>query len=106
MKAKQKNTPDLERIIAETSDWLWEVDKDGFYTYCSPQVETILGYSPNEVVGISPFDLMATGEAEKVRDEYSRIAQKRESFQFLRNYNLHKNGKLVLLETSGNPFYD
>ncbi len=99
-------TAQLEQIIASTTDWLWEVDKDGFYSYSSPQVESLLGYSPDEVIGLTPFDLMPKGEADKVRSQYSLIVEKRKPFQFLQNYNLHKNGTLVLLETSGSPFFD
>jgi len=99
-------TDRLAHLIASINDWLWEVDENGRYTYSSPQIESILGYTPDEVLGLTPFDLMPTGEREKVASEFSRILAKRESFNFLKNFNLHKNGQLVLLETSGSPFYD
>lgn len=31
-----------------SSDWVWEVDADGAYTYTSPIVQEILGYRPND----------------------------------------------------------
>ncbi len=35
------------RSIAEaTQEWIWEIDADGIYTFCSPAVEAILGYAP------------------------------------------------------------
>ncbi len=38
------------RQVAENAgDWIWEVDANGLYTFCSPAVEKILGYSPKEI---------------------------------------------------------
>ena len=35
------------RSIAEaTQEWIWEIDSQGVYTFCSPAVEAILGYAP------------------------------------------------------------
>ena len=49
-----------------TSDWIWEVDKYGFYTYVSPKVQDMLGYKPEEIIGETPFDLMPPAEANRV----------------------------------------
>ena len=55
-----KQSEERFRAIIETaSDWIWEVDKEGKYTYCSPQVENILGYTADEMIGKSPQ--VATG---------------------------------------------
>ncbi len=37
---------------------MMEVDQDGNYTYCSPQIRAILGYSPEEMLGKTPFAFM------------------------------------------------
>ncbi len=40
------------RDLVHTSlDWIWEIDVDGHYVYCSPGVEAILGLRPEELVG-------------------------------------------------------
>ncbi len=42
--------------MAETvADFIWEVDAHGLFTYASPNVENILGYTPAELVGKKPF---------------------------------------------------
>src|SRR5271169_2969091 len=38
-------------IAAHLPDWIWEADHDWVYTYSSPGVEKILGYSPVEILG-------------------------------------------------------
>jgi PAS domain S-box-containing protein len=69
-------TPEKAKLahLRKPSGWMWESDADGRYTWCSPEVETILGYAPGELVGkevyktalISPNEelqrLMTSGE--------------------------------------------
>ena len=38
-------------LTERTSDWIWEVDRNGIYTYSSPKVKDLLGYDTDEVVG-------------------------------------------------------
>ena len=58
------------RQVAElVSDFVWEVDANGLYTYTSPSVEKILGYSAGEIVGKMHFyDLFAPDMREQLRD--------------------------------------
>jgi two-component system cell cycle sensor histidine kinase/response regulator CckA len=90
-------------LVEATTDWIWEVDADCRYTYASPQVEALLGYSPDEVVGRTPFDLMPPDEAERVRAEFVAVRIQGGAFHGLRNVNLHKDGRRVVLETGGTP---
>ena len=96
------------RQVAENAGvWIWEVDANGLYTYASPIVETILGYTPEELVGKKHFyDLFASD----VRDDLKRAAfaaiERREAIRNLVNPNIHKNGSRVILETSGAPITD
>jgi PAS domain S-box-containing protein len=89
-----------------TSDWIWEVDKDGFYTYSSPKVFDILGYRAEEIVGKTPFDFMSSPEADQVFMIFNKIRASQKSFDCLENINLHKNGRSVVLESSGVPIFD
>jgi len=95
------------RALVETSyDWIWAVDENGVYTYASPRVKDILGYSPKEVVGKTPFDFMPPKEREHVAGEFGKIVAKRAPLVALENINLHKDGRVVILETSGMPILD
>ena len=57
----------FRHLVETTSDWLWEVDENGVYTYASPLVRQLLGYEPEEVLGRTPFDLMPPEEAGRWR---------------------------------------
>lgn len=95
------------RDLAENlSDFIWEFDENDIFTYASPGVKNLLGYTSDEIIGKSAFELMPSSEREKVRKEFTPLKEKRESFSHLLNVNMHKNGKLVVLESSGVPTFD
>jgi PAS domain S-box-containing protein len=104
--ALRKSRERFRSLTEVTSDWIWEVDKNGFYTYSSPKVFDILGYRAEEIVGKSPFDLMPSPEADQVFKIFNDIRASQKSFDCLENTNLHKNGHSVILETSGVPIFD
>ena len=95
------------RALVETSsDWIWEVDDNGVYTYASPVCKELLGYEPEEVIGRTPFDFMPPREARVVAAIFRDITAAHQPFERLQNVNLHRNGQLVVLETSGVPMLD
>ena len=90
-------------IAQSMSDWIWEVDANGVYTYCSGRVEDILGYRPEEIVGRTPFELMPPDEAAKVAGVFGDIVARKAPIRNLENWNLTKDGKRVCLLTNGIP---
>ena len=93
--------------IAESmSDWIWEVNADGVYTYCSERVEDILGYRPEEIIGRTPFDFMTPEEAQKIAAEFSTIYADKSPIKDLENWNFTKDGRPVCLLTNGIPLFD
>ena len=104
--ALRKSRERFRSLTEVTSDWIWEVDENGFYTYSSPKLFEILGYGTEEIVGKTPFDFMPPAEAERVFKIFNEIRASRESFDCLENINLHKNGHSVNIESSGVPTYD
>lgn len=97
----------FQQIVSNASEWVWEVDSDGLYTYSSPVIEDLLGYKPQEIVGKKHFyDLFVPED----RDEIKRLAfekfAEKESFKGFLNANVHKNGQTVWIMTSGVPILD
>src|SRR3989344_3952831 len=93
-------------LVETTSDWIWEVDAHSIYTYASPKVSELLGYAPEEVIGKTPFDFMPPDEAAKVGQQFTEIIAARRPFERLENVNLRKDGRRVVIETSGVPIFD
>jgi PAS domain S-box-containing protein len=67
------------RSIAEaTQEWIWEIDADGLYTFCSPAAEAILGHSPDQLIGTSCLDIVSPSSRQTMADLLKRaIAEKR-----------------------------
>ncbi|MEB3827631.1 PAS domain S-box protein [Phormidium sp. CCY1219] len=96
----------FRNLIETTSDWVWEVDGEGCYTYVSPNVREILGYEPQEVLGKKPTDIMHPIDADRASERLAELCAGGEPFKFVENTNLHKDGHRVILESSGVPMFD
>jgi PAS domain S-box-containing protein len=97
----------FEQVANNADEWIWEVDADGVYQYCSAAVERILGYTPDEIVGtMHYYDLFPA----TVREELTRLTMdgfaRREPFRRFINPAVHKAGNTVILETSATAAYD
>jgi PAS domain S-box-containing protein len=96
------------RQVAETAqEWIWEVDKNWRYTYASPVIQSLLGYSPEEVVGKKYFyDSIILEKKEELKNAVLEVFSQKVTFRNFENPNIHKNGHIVILSTSGSPIFD
>ena len=104
--ALRQSEEKFRALVETTSDWIWEVDSNGIYIYASPQVESLLGHTPEEVIGKTPFDFMPPEEARRVGEIFATIVEECKPFYNLENINLHKDGRQLVLETSGVSIFD
>ncbi|MBW4645912.1 MAG: PAS domain S-box protein [Goleter apudmare HA4340-LM2] len=96
----------FRNLVETSSDWVWEVDENEVYTYASPKVQDVLGYTPQKIVGKTPFELMPPAEANSVAEIFAAIAAAQIPFKCPENIKIHRDGHLVILETSGVPIFD
>jgi PAS domain S-box-containing protein len=104
-KALRESRKQFRDLVERINDWVWEIDGNAVYTYVSPRVRNLLGYKPKEVIGKTPFDLMPEPQAKRVEAFFREQKEKSQAFEALENTNRHKDGRLVVLETSGAPFF-
>ena len=93
----------FQDIARASADWIWEVNAAGAYTFASDNVLDLLGYTPAEIVGKTPFDFMPPEEAERVGVALAAIVGRRASFRELDNTLCHKDGSLRQVQTNGVP---
>ncbi|GEM_PF-4094420 len=93
-------------LTENTSDWIWETDKEFKYTYTNPVVKHILGYEVDEILGKSIYDYTPENEIPKIRAFAEDLFQNPRPFTNFENWNLHKDGSLRLLDTAGVPIFD
>ena len=102
----QESEQRFRSLVEASSDLIWEVDKNGIYTYVSPKIRDILGYEPEQVLGKSPLDFMPLDRLESIAKDFAAIFIAPQPFQCLENIQIHQNGNRVWLETSGVPIFD
>jgi PAS domain S-box-containing protein len=104
--ALQQSNRRFKDIAQNALEWIWEVDAEGKYTYTSAVVEKILGYKPNEVLGKYFYDLFHPDDREELKKAAFEVFAKKRPFRQFVNRNIHKNGEVVWLSTSGVPILD
>lgn len=88
------------RQMAELSgEWLWEQDPQGYYLYSSVAVNQILGFSQEQIIGKHYTELL-TSQDKQTQISYSASHQ---PFKALVNHYRHKDGHLVITESTGLP---
>ena len=92
-------------LVESTSDWVWEINRDGLYTYVSPRARDMLGREPDDLIGTSPFDIMPPPEAKRLAKLFQDYVSRAEPFDHIENICLHADGREILMETSGVPVH-
>jgi PAS domain S-box-containing protein len=105
-KALRESRKLFRDLVERINDWVWEIDRHAAYIYVSPRVRNLLGYDRKEVIGKTPFDFMPELEAKRMEALFREQKEKAQDFDALENTYRHKDGRLVVLETSGAPFFD
>jgi PAS domain S-box-containing protein len=96
----------FKALVENTSDWIWEVDANGIYTYSSPMSNTMIGYEPVELLGRAFSHFLDPETRQDTVAVFQNNAASKAAFKNLENAFLHKMGKKILFETSGIPIFD
>ena len=95
------------RQVAENSgEWIWELDRDGNYMYCSPVVGQLLGYKPEEVIGKPMMSWVTEEDRPRVTTEMKKAYAGKSPLQGLIHHQVHKDGFQAVFETTGIPILD
>jgi PAS domain S-box-containing protein len=94
------NQEKYQRLVENINDLLCEVDQNGCFTYVNPHYQTILGYSPQELLGTRVADIGFREQHEIAQQKLQELINDRqpslETWRFR-----HKNGKWLWMECSG-----
>jgi PAS domain S-box-containing protein len=103
----QRSSEQKYRTLVETiSDFVWETDSNAAFTYASPRILDILGYSPEQILGKRFCDLAPSEEMYRVLDEFERCRSSGQPLHLLESTSKHKNGQRVFWESSAIPIFD
>ncbi|AFY85174.1 PAS domain S-box protein [Oscillatoria acuminata] len=104
--ARWESEQRYRQLVETTTDWVWEMDAAGRYTYSSPRIGEILGYEPSEAIGKRLDAWIVPEWAEEERRWVKQLATHPQPFSCKERVNLHKQGTVVVLESSGVPIFD
>lgn len=104
----RKRAEEQDRLIAEYSaDVIYKLNiKEEQFTYVSPSVERLLGYSDKEALTLKPRDVLTPESYEKQRNELTTDLQKSTSYNILQLEAIHKDGHIIPIEVHGRLVYD
>lgn len=105
VEALRQSEERFRNLVERSPDWIWEVDADARFTYASPRVRQLLGFSPEEIVGRTPFEFMPSEWGERARKWAARMSATHEPFAGIEAHYLHRDGRLVIVESSGSPSF-
>jgi diguanylate cyclase (GGDEF)-like protein/PAS domain S-box-containing protein len=103
LRESEKRISDISNNMA---DWIWEADENGVYTYSSDKVHTVLGYTPEEIIGKPFSDFFLADNIEQMREILIGIMNNKKPIKDLESWRTRKNGEHVCLITNGVPFFD
>ncbi|MBN2845183.1 MAG: PAS domain S-box protein [Deltaproteobacteria bacterium] len=103
---KLKKNEEMFRLIVENMyDMLRFTDTEGNVVYASPSHKTVLGFSPEERVGRSTFEVVHPDDIEKIQkafaDAFATSSPGRAEYRIQ-----HADGHYLWVETIGNFLYD
>jgi PAS domain S-box-containing protein len=93
-------------LVEATTDWIWETDIHDRLTYSSQKVKTLLGYEPEEVIGTRPIDLATEEDLDRITTIFYDAKKGERPFSEIECSYRHKDGRTVVLESSGMPIFD
>jgi len=94
-------------LVETTSDFVWEVDREGRFSYCSPVSRDLYGYGPEELAGKIFFEVLSEPESrDQFRQVFSSCVDSAERCQAVERRCLTKEGRLIIVESNGMPVFD
>jgi PAS domain S-box-containing protein len=90
---------DLTKVMNSSLDMICAVNEAGYFIQVSAACQSILGYTPDELIGTLLFDYVYSEDLEKTEISSIQVMEGKSLTHFENRY-VHKNGSLVNLSWS------
>lgn len=92
-------------LTETTSDFIWEINSAGNYTYASPKSVKLLGLEPQELLGTPLFLLRKVASASEFIKNIELRGQPQHGFSKMEYNHTRQDGFEVTVESSGEPIF-
>jgi len=89
----------FKALIEKSAEGIIMVNADGQVVYCSPAVESILGYSANQFLSFPPWSLVHPDDVLNIKEEFYRLALLAGKSITLQHRMMHNNGTWIWIES-------
>jgi PAS domain S-box-containing protein len=86
-----------KNLVENATDLIYELDKNGNYTFINKYSEKIMGYSASELYQLYFTELVRSDYKQKVFDFYSKASKETSNFPTLEFPVINKNGDVIWL---------
>ncbi len=98
-----ENKDRLQKIIDSASEYVWEMDLDGTFTYVSPRAADVLGRPVSQLLGTKLFDILPEEDLAVLPEFFKAQAEKKEPFENLIHRALLPDGSVKHQKITGQP---
>lgn len=92
-------------LTETTSDFIWEINTSGNYTYASPKCFKLLGLQPEELLGTRLFLLRKVESASIFIKNIEFVGKPQQGFAKMEYSHTRQDGYEVTVESSGEPVF-
>ncbi|HUP26395.1 MAG TPA: PAS domain S-box protein [Candidatus Limnocylindrales bacterium] len=96
----RQNEERYQTLIEKSSDIIALSDSEGNYTYVSPGIRKVLGYTPEEFVKINGFKLMHPDELSYIGQKFQKLLDNPGTSETIEMRGRHKNGSWRWIEAT------
>ena len=93
-------------LVEEATDAVLVVAPDGTFSFATPAVKTVLGRSPEELVGVNGFDLVHPGDLDQVQAAFGHLVENPEERRTVEFRYERPDGSWVWVEARGRNLLD
>ncbi len=95
----------FRNLLETTSDWIWESDQNGAYTYSSSRVSNMLGFDPEETIGKTLMDIASPRSKAQLAEPFEKLLKSKKNIEGFECTCLGKTGQIVVLENNAVPVF-
>lgn len=106
LKNLEKSRNRYQNLIETTSDWIWETDAAGQYTYSSPKVKDLIGHQPHDIINKTLIEILTPQQAETFHLTYEELFAAHKPINGLETNYFKENGEIVVLENNAVPIFN